>query len=209
MTEATILDLGISNTQSIANMLLHIGHEATIVADGQGLNNAERIIVPGVGSYDAGMRALAAAGATQALQDAAAQGTPILGICLGMQLLGIESEEGSLPGLGILPARFHRLPDQVDGVHQRVPHMGWNYVRPTEGHALWRGFDGLGRFYFVHSYACIDVDRHSIGATTYGIPFASVVQNANVVGVQFHPEKSHRDGMKLLRNFMEEPWNPA
>ncbi|MGH2358610.1 MAG: imidazole glycerol phosphate synthase subunit HisH [Candidatus Limnocylindria bacterium] len=207
-----VVNSGIGNLGAIPNMLHRIGAEAVISDDPEVIEAADKLILPGVGAFDA------AAGRLRELELVAVlnrkvleQHTPVLGLCLGMQLLAEESEEGRLPGLGWIPGRVRRFRfDPADdrahagaGRSLRVPHMGWNYVRAAAPTPLLEGLADHPRFYFAHSYylACDD-DADAVGLTTYGIPFASVVQRGNVYGAQFHPEKSHRFGLRFLENFV-------
>ena len=203
-----IVDYGMGNVGAIRNMLARIGvPEVKISGDPADCEKANKIILPGVGAFDVAVRNLERQGLRDALVDAAGRRrTPILGICLGMQLLASSSDEGVLPGLSLIPGRVKRLDATVLGQRLRVPHMGWNDVTITRPHPLLSGFvDGL-RFYFVHSYHFVcDEEANSIGVTNYGSPITTVVGRENVAGVQFHPEKSHRYGKKLLANFTLAP----
>lgn len=198
-----IVDYDMGNVASVANMLKRIGAAAPVLTrDPAVLAKAERIILPGVGAFDKGMRNLSDFGLREALDDAAlVRRVPILGICLGMQLLTESSEEGSAPGLGWIKGttvRF-RFPPESD---LKVPHMGWNYVAATRANPLIRS-DERTRFYFVHGYyvKCTD-ESEVLGTARYGGDFACAVSRRNIFGVQFHPEKSHRFGMELLQGFL-------
>lgn len=198
-----IVDYDMGNVASVGNMLRRVGAPDVVVTrDVAVLARADGIILPGVGAFDQGMRNLEDFGLHDVLHDAAlARRVPVLGICLGMHLLGRSSEEGERPGLGLLDARAVRFvfPDDRG---LKVPHMGWDHVRVTRANAL-IAHDAAWRFYFVHSYyvAC-DRDEDVIGRATYGSEFACAVNRENIYGVQFHPEKSHRYGVELLRNFV-------
>lgn len=196
----TIVDYGMGNLGSIQNMLKRIGVATTITAAPCVIADATKIILPGVGAFDTAMTRINDSGLREVLErKAMADRIPFLGICLGMQLLTRGSEEGVLPGLGWIPAVTQRFPNQ-SGL--KVPHMGWNLVQPSTPSKLTYGFEGETRFYFVHSYfVSVDQPENSILKTTYGIEFDSAIQNGNIYGVQFHPEKSHRFGMRLLKNF--------
>ena len=196
-----IIDYDIGNISAVANMLQRLGLRSQITSRADEVAAAERIILPGNGSFDACMRNLRASGLIPVLErKVLEQGTPLLGICVGAQMLGTASEEGSEAGLGWLDMRVRRFP-QLPGL--RVPHMGWNLVRrvaPT--HRLTREMDSDARFYFVHSYYMETSDPEDVLLlTTYGIDFAAGVSRGNVSGVQFHPEKSHRFGKQLLAAF--------
>lgn len=197
----TIIDYGMGNLGSIQNMLKRIGAAATITADHYVINDASKIILPGVGAFDNAMTRLNDSGLRKVLErKAMVEGIPILGICLGMQLLTRSSEEGKLSGLCWIPAVTRRFPYR-QGL--KVPHMGWNLVHRSSFSKLTEGFEDETRFYFVHSYAVtVDAPCYSILKTTYGIEFDSAIQKDNIYGVQFHPEKSHRFGMRLLTNFV-------
>lgn len=197
-----IVDYDVGNVGSIANMLRKAGAEAIITADPEALEGADKIVLAGVGSFDAGMRKLRERGFDELLNRRVRDGgIPLLGICLGMQLFARRSEEGSEPGLGWLDAeavRF-RLPPQG---RLKVPHMGWNSLEAGPEAMADLGLPPDARFYFVHSYhlVCRD-DQDVLARTTYGYPFASAVRRRNLLGVQFHPEKSHRFGLALMARF--------
>jgi glutamine amidotransferase len=198
-----IVDYDMGNVASIANMLKRIGvSDVQLTRDSNVLRSADKIILPGVGAFDRGMRNLTDFGLLDALNEAALERrVPVLGICLGMQLLTKSSEEGELPGLGWVGARTVRF-RFGDGSELKVPHMGWNYVRPTRENPLIPA-GARNRFYFVHSYyALCESPSTSIASCTYGFDFACAVNHDNVYGVQFHPEKSHRFGMALLDSFV-------
>lgn len=199
-----ILDYGVGNLGSIDNMLRAIGERPIITAAPEELGRADRLILPGVGSFDAGMSRLQAGGLADAVKTEAAAGKPVLGICLGMQLLGRGSEEGRMAGLGLIPfdnIRF-RLPE--DGA-LKVPHMGWDVVAFQKDNPLLEGIHGRQRYYFVHSYhAVCDALENVLMTCDYGGEFAAAVCRGNVYGVQFHPEKSHDFGMRLLENFVRK-----
>lgn len=196
-----IVDYGVGNLGSIANMLKKAGVDNRISAEPSEIRRADRLILAGVGAFDNGMRNLADRGLIDVLNEKAATGTPILGLCLGMQLMGRTSEEGTLPGLGWIDARAKRF-RPAPGTDLKVPHMGWNTVRPLRTHRLLKDLDDGSRFYFVHSYyvECAD-PAVELGRTTYGHEFCSAMAAGNLTGVQFHPEKSHRFGLALLSNF--------
>lgn len=202
-----IVDSGLGNVGSILNMLKKVGAEALISAEPATIREAGKLILPGVGAFDTGMRQLAEQNLIEPLRERVlGAGVPILGICLGMQLFTGGSEEGALPGLGWLDAtttRF-RFPADGDRPSLRVPHMGWSQVVAKEGSALFAGLPDEARFYFVHSYYVVCRDPcHMLARATYGHEFTAAVAKANIFGVQFHPEKSHKFGMRLLANFAE------
>lgn len=196
----TIVDYGMGNLGAIQNMFRHIGVPAEVSANPVALERADRIVLPGVGAFDAAMQRIHASGLRTVLEHKVRiECVPTLGICLGMQLLTRGSEEGVEPGLGWIAADTRRFPSQ-SGL--KVPHMGWNLVRPSRAHVLTEGLPQDPRFYFVHSY-CVQVDdpADSLLRAHYGIDFDAAIGHGNIVGAQFHPEKSHRFGMKLLANF--------
>lgn len=197
-----VLDDGIGNIGSILNMLKKVGAQGCAVTDAQSVRECEKLILPGVGTFNAGMALLNQSGMREALDQKVAQGTPLLGICLGMQMLGRGSEEGPGEGLSYIPfdlKRFH--PDAGSGL--KVPHMGWDEVTLTQPDAaIVRELPPEPRFYFVHSYyAVCDNPADVLMTCEYGLTFVAAVHRGNVWGTQFHPEKSHRYGMALLRAF--------
>lgn len=201
----TIVDFGMGNIASIINMLRKIGAAPTVATEADEIGAADRLVLPGVGAFDSGIRALEERGLLDVLtRKALSERVPVLGICLGMQLLTKGSEEGSLPGLGWIDAEVKRL--RVDNGDRPfpLPHMGWNTVDIlTRDGGLYAGMEGEVRFYFVHSYgvSCSSQDDVS-STTTYGAEFVSTLHHENLFGTQFHPEKSHRFGMQLLANFI-------
>ncbi len=199
----TIVNYGMGNLGSLVNMLKRIGVRTTVASDPGGVTRAERLLLPGVGAFDAAMtRINGVPGLRQALdRKALEERVPVLGVCLGMQLLTRESEEGDAPGLGWIGGAAIRFP-RLDGL--KVPHMGWNTAVPTKPSPLTRDVGDAPRYYFVHSY-CVQVEdrAHALMRTTHGIPFDAAIGRGNIFGVQFHPEKSHRYGMTILRNFAE------
>lgn len=199
----TIIDYGMGNIGSIFNMLKKIGVKAIITADTKKIATAEKIILPGVGSFDNGMRNIKELGLLDVLNHMTLdKRVPMLGICLGMQLLTEKSEEGILPGLGWINAQTIKFSLDGDVEHLKVPHMGWNDAILARESALTRDFEEAPRFYFVHSYYVKCFNKENvILKTMYGHEFASGIQRENIYGVQFHPEKSHKYGMKLLKNF--------
>jgi glutamine amidotransferase len=188
-----IADYGMGNRRSVEKALAHVGAESVITAD---VRDASAIILPGVGAFPEAMRNLERSGLGEQLIERAQAGVPLLGICLGMQLLFESStEHEGAPGLGILPGTVTKLQSP------RLPHIGWNLVTMERESALTDGFDAAA-FYHVHSFACRPADgKDIVGTGEYGERFVSIVERANVMATQFHPEKSSRDGLRLLRNF--------
>lgn len=201
----TIIDYHAGNIASINNMLSKLGVQGLITSDVGLVQKATKIILPGVGSFDYGMAKLNELGLLSILnQKILEEKTPCLGICLGAQLMCLQSEEGSLPGLGWIDAQVRKFPTQVNGRRYPVPHMGWDVVMPVKASRLTAGLDNDPRFYFVHSYYIICDDRGDALLTNrYGIDFDSAFEKVNILGVQFHPEKSHKFGKALLRNFID------
>ena len=203
-TLIAIIDYGMGNVGSIANMLRKVGAEATITSDPDTIRAADKLILPGVGAFDNGMRELNHRGLVPVLQrEVVDRGKSILGVCLGMQLFAESSEEGSARGFGWIQGRAVRFPVAHAGSPIKVPHMGWNTTNPVHDDLLFDGLDADSRFYFVHSFHVTCDDSSVLARTRYGDQFVSAVRHRNIVGVQFHPEKSHRFGMRLLRNFAE------
>ncbi len=194
-----VVDYGMGNLRSVARAIAHVGGTATVTADPRVIVSADAVVVPGVGRFGACMRNLVARGLDAALKDVAGSGRAVLGVCLGLQVLMASSEEDPDAGLGILPGRPRRLPDEV-----KVPHMGWNSVRWTARHPYVAGLPTETRFYFVHSYAA-DVDAYTtVGVTEHGRPFASAIASENVFATQFHPEKSGEAGLALYEAFVRQ-----
>jgi glutamine amidotransferase len=201
----TIIDYGLGNLGSMANMLKKIGADAVVSSDPVAIRNASKLILPGVGSFDTGMNNLKERGLLSLLNDRVLNDRiPILGVCLGMQLLGKCSEEGLQPGLNWLDAETIRFKFEDNNANLKIPHMGWNTVNICQEHPLFKSLTAKNRFYFVHSYHVVCKDPStSLTRTTYGFNFTSAVARDNIMGVQFHPEKSHKFGMQLLKNFAE------
>jgi glutamine amidotransferase len=198
----TIVDYGMGNLGSILNMFKRIGVKAAVTNDLKAVQSAEKILLPGVGAFDAAMERIAASGLNQVLDHKAlVERVPVLGICLGMQLLTRASEEGTMLGLGWIAADTKRFPARPG---LKVPHMGWNVALPATPSVLTQNLPVVPSFYFVHSYYVqTDDPTHSIMCTTHGVTFDSAIQHDNIYGAQFHPEKSHKFGMQLLKNFAE------
>ena len=189
------------NLGSMLNMFKRIGMKASIEADPEVIRRSKKLVLPGVGAFDAAMaRINGVPGLLDVLRNKAlTERIPVLGVCLGMQLLTRSSEEGVLAGLDWIPGITQRFPRQ-DGL--KVPHMGWNIACPTTPSALTQGVADQSRYYFVHSYRVqVDDPQDSLMRSHYGIDFDAAIGRNNVYGVQFHPEKSHRFGMQILRNF--------
>lgn len=197
-----VIDYHMGNLGSVMNMFRHIGVEAVLSSDPKTIGQASKLVLPGVGAFDMGMNNLHELGIVPALHDKVlGKGTPILGVCLGMQLFGNHSEEGSAQGLGWIDAVSRRFPASPN---HRVPHMGWNTLQLCKHDPLLDDMELRSRFYFVHSYYVEAHDpRDVLAQTIYGASFTSAVSKKNIWGMQFHPEKSLKWGMHVLGKFAE------
>jgi len=200
-----ILDYGMGNVKSIQSMLKKIGQESIITSDLNIISQEWKYILPGVGSFDAGMRNLINSGIDKVLHHEVCVGKKkVLGICLGMQLLTKRSEEGQEPGLGWVDAETKRFSFSGEERKLPIPHMGWNSINVVRPLGLFSGLPEDQRYYFTHSYHVVCHNTEDVVAeSNYGGPFTCAFQRENVFGVQFHPEKSHKYGMALLKNFCE------
>ena len=198
-----IVDYGVGNLGSILNMFRKIGIEAVVTADPSGIEKAEKLILPGVGAFDTAMKNIRDLKLLDVLnQKVIVDKTPVIGLCLGMQILTESSEEGKMPGLGWIKGKTIRFRFEESRNDLKIPHMGWNTVEIKNPSPLVEELDKNSRFYFVHSYHIDCKDKEDVTAVTnYGYDFHSVVKKENIYGIQFHPEKSHKFGMKLLENF--------
>lgn len=196
----TIIDYGMGNLGSIRNMLQRVGAACEIASDPKQVKAARKILLPGVGAFDQAMEHIESRGLREALdRKALEERVPILGICLGMQLLTRSSAEGTRKGFGWIQADTLKFPS-LPGL--KVPHMGWNRVDQTQANPLTKGLPEHSRFYFVHSYFVrVDNPADTILAAEYGLTFDAAIAHGNIFGAQFHPEKSHRFGMQLFANF--------
>jgi glutamine amidotransferase len=200
-----IIDYGLGNIRAFANIYKNLGFPTVIARRSAELDQATKIILPGVGAYDHAMQCLDASSMRERLDLMVLQDrVPVLGVCVGMQVLGNSSEEGRRPGLGWLPGTVRKIEFDDSAEQRLLPHMGWNTVRPTVPSKLLTGLDEEAGFYFLHSYffECAD-PRLVIATTEYARSFACAVRSENIHGVQFHPEKSHHNGIRLLKNFAE------
>ena len=213
MKKIVVVDYGMGNLRSVAQALRAVAPEADVLISGDpaAIDAAERIVLPGQGAMRDCMASLRESGVQEALMRAAAA-KPMMGVCVGEQMLFDASEEGgNTPGLGLLPGKVVRFQLdgrlQEDGSRFKVPQMGWNQVRQRMPHAMWEGIPDNAWFYFVHSYfAQPEVDAHSVGETMYGQAFCCAVARDNIFATQFHPEKSAATGLQLYKNFIH--WNP-
>ena len=198
----TIINYGMGNLGSVQNMLKRIGVATKVTSDVKEIEKAEKILLPGVGAFDAAIQKIDELNLRSLLvHKALEQKVPFLGICLGMQLLTRSSEEGVLKGLDLIPAKTIKFKFD-NNPSLKIPHMGWNFVKQNNPSKLTEGFREDYRFYFVHSYKVVcDKNENSILKTDHGGEFDSAIQKDNIFGAQFHPEKSHKYGMHLLTNF--------
>jgi len=195
----SLIDYGLGNLGSVANMLKRVGAESRRVRTPEDVLGSESLLLPGIGAFDMGVKLLEERGLTPAIKEFAKSGKPILGICLGMQILMDSSEEGQAAGLGLIAGRSVRFSEDT-GI--RVPHMGWNHAEPVRQDSLVADLPKDSRFYFVHSYRVVPKnDEDVLAITQYGVAFASMIRSGNVMGAQYHPEKSHAFGMRVLSNF--------
>lgn len=199
-----VIDYGMGNLGSIVNTLHRIGVTARVSSDPELIMAADRLILPGVGSFKKGVQNLEAAGLIPALEKQVVdKEVPILGICLGMQLFCNASEEGDVKGLGWIDAEIVRFRFGQKGSRLRIPHMGWNSINPTKDTFL-TSVSLDDRFYFVHSFHVTDIDENLvIGSTNYGYTFPSVIRQGNIIGIQCHPERSHSSGVRVMKNFLD------
>ena len=201
----TIVSYGLGNIGAFANVYKRMNIPVRMATTATELAGAERIILPGVGSFDHAMELLEASGMRETLDDlVVAKKVPVLGVCVGMQILGTGSDEGVREGLGWVPGRVRHFSHVQGNNPLPLPHMGWNDVHPRSGQPLFKGLETDARFYFLHTYyfECDDSD-HVAATASYGPEFGCAVRKANVFGAQFHPEKSHQYGADLLKNFSE------
>ncbi|MGH8384645.1 MAG: imidazole glycerol phosphate synthase subunit HisH [Pyrinomonadaceae bacterium] len=201
----TIVDYGLGNIQAFVNVYRRLHIPVAVAKSAAELEGATKIILPGVGAFDHAIERLDASGMRPVLDKLVVESKiPVLGICVGMQILSDSSEEGTLPGLGWVPGKvrsFKAIPELSD---LPLPHMGWNDVSPSLNNSLFKGFEEEVRFYFLHSFFfdCLKPE-HIAASSNYGLDFSCAVRADNVYGVQFHPEKSHHFGVGLLKNFAE------
>ncbi|MHA1682119.1 MAG: imidazole glycerol phosphate synthase subunit HisH [Promethearchaeota archaeon] len=203
MVEIKIIDYGMGNLRSIQKGLEHVGAQATLTSDVKEIEDANAIVLPGVGAFEDAMKNLNRSGLIDVIKKKVEQGTPFLGVCLGLQLLFDESTEGGLfEGLGMLPGRVDKFPPSIN---LKIPHMGWNALSfKDKDHFFLEGIDEGTYVYFVHSYHAITPDENIVATSDYGYNFPAIVRNTrgNLVATQFHPEKSSEKGLQMLKNFL-------
>lgn len=209
MTHIAVVDYGMGNLKSVSKALEHVApnQQVVVTSDPAQIAAASRVVFPGQGAMPDCMRELDARGLREAVKTAAAE-KPFLGICIGLQMLFEHSEEGNAAGLGILPGQVRRFNaadmHDAEGAKLKVPHMGWNQVYQKQAHPLWQGIENGDRFYYVHSYYVVPEDASlAAGWSEYPKQFTSAIARGNLFAVQFHPEKSHNAGLKLLSNFVQ------
>jgi glutamine amidotransferase len=201
VASVAILDYGMGNLRSVSRAVARVGGRPAVTSDPAEAARADAVVVPGVGAFGACMRGLEQTGLDAVVREFASSERPVLGVCLGMQVLFEASEEDPDPGLGLLPGAVRRLPA---GPGVKVPHMGWNEVRWTSDHPITRGIPSGTRFYFVHSYAPDPAAGLTIGETEHGRPFSAVVARGSLFATQFHPERSGDAGLALYEAFVKE-----
>jgi glutamine amidotransferase len=201
-----IVDYGVGNIQAFLNLFRRLGFDARRLESPAVLDGVERLVLPGVGHFDHAMQRLGESGLRPKLEElVVGRKVPVMGVCVGMQMLSEGSDEGTMPGLGWVPGRVRAFRSVPSCASLPMPHMGWNVVHPAPGRKLFsRGFDDAPQFYFLHSFFFDAAQPEDVAATaTYGVTFHAVVSRGHIHGVQCHPEKSHRWGEQLLRNFVE------
>lgn len=203
MASVSLVNYGLGNIHAFANIYRRLNIDVAIVEDAGGISAAERLVLPGVGAFDWAMARLNASGLRDALDEAVlGRGVPVIGVCVGMQMMANASDEGQLPGLGWIDAHVARF-DLAKAQRYPLPHMGWNDVQPRSDACLFRTIEAP-RYYFLHSYHVVPArDQDVLAVADYGGPFTAAVRKGNIIGTQFHPEKSHQSGIDLLRNFAE------
>tara|TARA_R110000868_G_scaffold8205_3_gene42620 strand:- start:208679 stop:209290 length:612 start_codon:yes stop_codon:yes gene_type:complete len=200
----TIVDYGLGNIKAFANIYKNLNIPYTIANTANELATANKIILPGVGAFDYAMLSLNRSGMREQLDELVLEKKiPVLGICVGMQMMALSSEEGTLPGLGWMNATVKKLRTNGDAGHTPLPHMGWNTVKQTKRNILFDSLEQNAKFYFLHTYYFSCNEDDTIATSIYADQFTSIINHDNVYGIQCHPEKSHQNGIALLKNFEE------
>lgn len=199
----TIIDYGLGNIRAFVNVYERLNIKTKIAHRAEDIKDARKIILPGVGAFDYSMSQLNASGMRDELEKQVLENKiPVVCICVGMQILAKSSDEGNLPGLGWIDGEVKLFDSNLIPYKTRLPHMGWNSINPVNNNPLMVGFNQDSRFYFLHSYYFVcHNEKEIISTTEYGVTFASAVNKENIYGIQFHPEKSHQNGIQLLHNF--------
>ena len=200
-----IINYGSGNIQAIATIYKNLNIRHLLINKPENLEKADKLILPGVGSFDATMKQLIDSGLKDKLNELVIdKKVPVLGICVGLQVMGYGSDEGSLPGLGWIPGQVRKFDETKIKLKPKLPHMGWNVINDIRKHSLFNGIDNDFGFYFVHSfYFDCEKEKNVLSSSNYGIEFSSSIYQDNIFGTQFHPEKSHGNGVQLLKNFAE------
>ena len=199
----TIIDYGLGNIKAFVNIYDRLNIQTRIARQAEDIKNSSKLILPGVGAFDYAMSQLNRSGMRDEIEkQVLVKKIPIMGICVGMQILAKSSDEGELPGLGWIDGKVKKIESSMITDKIMLPHMGWNTIRPVNNSPLMAGFSDQSRFYFLHSYYFIANNQNDIISTTnYGFDYSSGVNYSNIFGIQFHPEKSHLNGIQLLQNF--------
>jgi len=199
-----IIDYNMGNLASVQNALAKIGAESKVVSEPNDVKNYDKVLLPGVGAFGDAMEHLRQNGMDEAVKEFAKSGKPMLGICLGMQLLFSKSLEfGEHKGLDLIPGEVVPFDENMFNKPHKVPHMGWNELFVQKDTPIFKNLPKEYYLYFVHSFHAVTTDEYAIGKTWYGYEFVSAVQNSNIFGIQPHPEKSHENGLEILRNFVQ------
>ena len=200
-----VIDYGSGNVQAIATIYKNLNINCQLITKAEDLEKADRLILPGVGAFDATMQQLIDSGLREKLNELVLEKkVPILGICVGLQVMGYRSDEGNLPGLGWISGQVKKFDETKIELKPKIPHMGWNVIHDTQNHNLFKGIDNDFGFYFVHSfYFECEKEENILATSNYGGEFTSAIFANHIFGTQFHPEKSHGNGKQLLKNFAE------
>ena len=200
-----IIDYGSGNIQAIATIYKNLNIEHQVLNNPEDLKKADKLILPGVGAFDATMQQLIDSGLKEELNKLVLEeNVPVLGICVGLQVMGFESEEGKLPGLGWIPGKVKKFDKSRITIKPKLPHMGWNVINDVRSHPLFKGIDSDFGFYFVHSfYFECECEENILSTSKYGDEFTSSIFADHIFGTQFHPEKSNGNGVQLFKNFAE------